>query len=212
MSENNEVFKSYFKDKTVAIVGNAESVFEKNDGQFIDSHDIVIRMNRTGIFYDRPNCVESLGEKIDVWAFWDLVLLNPEGIIGKASPMRDKLDQYHKNGGTYKILDIKNRGNNRKRVGFIFDDLEVFKEEKLKGFFGISNPSTGLLVMKLVSLANFSQVNVFGFDWKKTPSQGEPYFHKYTVNGIDKRNGHDFNKEKKYAFDNYLNRDNWSLY
>lgn len=44
--EELNVIKEYLKGKSVAIVGNARSIFDKNKGNEIDNHDIVIRFNK----------------------------------------------------------------------------------------------------------------------------------------------------------------------
>ena len=44
--ENLREVKEFIKDKRVAIVGNAESQFEKQNGSKIDEFDVVIRFNR----------------------------------------------------------------------------------------------------------------------------------------------------------------------
>lgn len=50
------------KGKNVAIVGNAPRILEREDGTFIDSHDVVIRFNRG---YPRTKPV-SLGQKTTI--------------------------------------------------------------------------------------------------------------------------------------------------
>ena len=52
------------KKSSVIIVGNSPAILEKEMGDFIDSHDVVIRLNR---------CVTEgfekyIGSKIDIWA------------------------------------------------------------------------------------------------------------------------------------------------
>jgi hypothetical protein len=65
--------------KRVAVVGNAQSLNSKTYGEEIDSHDIVIRMNHSAIYfvgdkrYDNEewDLKNAVGSKIDVWAVWD---------------------------------------------------------------------------------------------------------------------------------------------
>ena len=60
----------------------------------------------------------------------------------------------------------------------------------LKADLGHHRPSTGLRILHLISLYNPKTVNVYGFDWKKTPS-----FHDKKM--IDER--HNFALEEDYC-------------
>jgi len=61
----------YFENKRVAVVGNAQSLFNTQYGTEIDDHEIVIRINTPAIFYDDLVSRHSHGTRIHVWAFWD---------------------------------------------------------------------------------------------------------------------------------------------
>jgi hypothetical protein len=50
--------------KSIAVVGNAKSIFDKKYGNLIDTHDLVCRINR-GVVIDSI----SQGTKFDIWAF-----------------------------------------------------------------------------------------------------------------------------------------------
>lgn len=56
-----EFLRNLVKNKTVAIVGNAKSIFDKKNGKEIDNHDIIIRFNRG--FITKP---ESQGRRTDI--------------------------------------------------------------------------------------------------------------------------------------------------
>lgn len=56
-----EFLRNLVKDKRVAIVGNAKSIFDKENGKKIDSYEVVIRFNRG--FIIKP---ESQGTKTDI--------------------------------------------------------------------------------------------------------------------------------------------------
>lgn len=62
------------KGKNVAIVGNAPRILEREDGDFIDSHDVVIRFNR-GYPRTKPS---SLGQKTTI-----LSIFGPKTDIGE---------------------------------------------------------------------------------------------------------------------------------
>jgi hypothetical protein len=52
--------------KRVAVVGNAMSILDRQDGEAIDAHDVVIRINM-GLPRDGHDPV-SIGKRTDVWA------------------------------------------------------------------------------------------------------------------------------------------------
>jgi hypothetical protein len=55
--------KEWFEGKTVALIGNAMSLFEKTYGEEIDSHDVVVRLNKAAMLYDRMSAEKSHGRK-----------------------------------------------------------------------------------------------------------------------------------------------------
>ncbi len=64
-----ERLREFFADKTVAIVGNAETATRFENGALIDSHDIVVRFNT----YQTDGYEKFVGGKTDVIA----IGLNP---------------------------------------------------------------------------------------------------------------------------------------
>ena len=54
--------KKNFKNKRLAIVGAADSVFEEKNGDIIDSYDIVIRINKAAVTWEREESI-YLGTK-----------------------------------------------------------------------------------------------------------------------------------------------------
>ncbi|MGJ3236240.1 glycosyltransferase family 29 protein [Marivirga sp.] len=56
---------SVFKNKRVAIIGAADSAFEKKNGKYINEFDIVIRINKAVVNWNEKN-EEYLGTKTDV--------------------------------------------------------------------------------------------------------------------------------------------------
>lgn len=73
-------FHALVAGKRVAVVGNAQSLNSKAYGKEIDSHDVVIRMNHSGIFFigderfdnEKYDLQTSIGSKINVWTIWDI--------------------------------------------------------------------------------------------------------------------------------------------
>lgn len=76
---------------TCAIVGNAKSIFGKGHGSLIDSHDIVIRINRPDIIVP-----EDQGTKTDIMVVHDLTMkyASPKKhkIINTSKDMRPDLE------------------------------------------------------------------------------------------------------------------------
>lgn len=62
--KQNQDYLNFLKDKKVIIVGPAESLLERGDGQFIDSFDVVVRVNR-GIEPTLKN-YDKLGTRTDI--------------------------------------------------------------------------------------------------------------------------------------------------
>jgi hypothetical protein len=61
-----EKFVEYFEGKTIALVGSAGSLLNSTYGEFIDKHDIVVRINR-GVPYEQYKL--HAGSRTDVWSY-----------------------------------------------------------------------------------------------------------------------------------------------
>lgn len=182
-----EQLKEWFDGKTVAIVGNAKSLHEKNLGEEIDSHDLVCRINRSfNIVPPKTNkYVKHLGKKTDFY-FINLV---------RTSKIPPKIANSHKivqtspgvPGGVYRE----------------YTDLPTDREKMYKFFENFKQkPSTGIRVIHLLSLCEPKFVRVYGFDWKqKSPS----FFGDTNWNKIN----HNFDEEKVYCFKHYFNKENF---
>ena len=132
------------KGKSVAIVGNASSIFDKNLGQDIDSHDFVIRFNRG--FVIKP---ESQGTRTDI-----LFLATELTLDEKAS---------------YRAFISINRSRNT-RCG----DLTIKDEmrARLKAWLG-KQPSTGFMAIDICRHAKAKSIDIYGFD-KNVPTYYNP--------------------------------------
>jgi len=56
---------NYCEDKTIIFVGNSRVLLDKQNGDFIDSHDIVLRFNGG---YSSASLKKYIGEKTDIWS------------------------------------------------------------------------------------------------------------------------------------------------
>lgn len=64
MEKFNEEVSEYLKGKTVAIVGPASTALGTGKGEFIDSHDVVVRINKE--FFAIPGREKDIGTRTDV--------------------------------------------------------------------------------------------------------------------------------------------------
>lgn len=130
------------KGKRVAIVGNAKSIFDKKNGDLIDSHDFIIRFNRG--FIETP---VSQGAKTTMV----MLAINME-------PEKLKL---------YNAKWVVNRSNHYdNRVNYIIPNPDRQRmRDKLE-----SQPSTGFMAIDLCLYAQAKSIDLFGFDGEKTPT------------------------------------------
>lgn len=138
--------KDFIRSKTVAIVGNAVSLFDENFGDEIDNHDIVIRFTHGYITNTRAQgtktdiliCAEELEKK-------RIKQYNPKFIINRRTIM---------NNGT---------------------DLYFTNRDKDKCFLGLGKPaSSGLLAVDLCNESEAKKIDLYGFDWERTPTFYNP--------------------------------------
>lgn len=146
----------YLKDKRVAIVGNAKSIFDTRYGKLIDSFDVVIRFNRGFILSP-----EAQGTKTDI-----LFLATELGLDEKAS---------------FKAEYYINRSRNT-RCGDI--TISDFDRARLRAWIG-KQPSTGFMAIDICEEAGASEVCLFGFDFERTPTFYNPADYK-TLHDYDK--------------------------
>jgi hypothetical protein len=183
--------KKWFENKTVALVGNAASLFDKEYGEEIDSHDVVVRMNKAAMLINRFDAENSHGKRTDVWIFWSV-------------------GEYHKYFDKHRdVIKIHAGHQNRDRpmiklVDFVYpDDLY----EKLKEVSGPKkNPTTGFIAIDYILYCNPSMMSVYGFDWKMTPTHTDPN------RKHEAKCPHDYDVEKQYCIDHIFSRPNTFLF
>lgn len=205
------------KNRSVAVVGNADSLFSKKYGSEIDSHDIVIRFNKPAIFYDKflDKIEVTHGKKIDLWGFVSRKSFN-DAVINKEKLDDVFLENFHNND---KIQKIYMRGNPYIEgdivypyYGKLISDIDrnminYNKENTLKlsrrfrnsrKFF--QQPTTGLMTLHWLSLCDVLQIDIYGFDFKKTPTFSEHHrFNQDVKHRMDIRCNHNFEIEEEYV-------------
>lgn len=154
--EEIKAIRPYIKGKSVAIVGNAKSIFDKRNGKEIDEHDTVIRFNK-GFIYNK----DAQG------SFTTMVFL------------ACNLASYELQG--YKAKFFINRSNHyyNPTALRISNGDRKFLANRLG-----AQPSTGFMVIDICLRFGADKIDLYGFDWEKTPTfYNEPSYvtqHKYS--------------------------------
>ena len=65
-------YQEYLKDKTVAIFGSSSHLIGKGEGDFIDSHDVIVRTNNSSVI--PPELHKDYGSRTDVGYFWHPIM------------------------------------------------------------------------------------------------------------------------------------------
>ena len=144
--------KESITGRRIAVIGNAQSILEHQYGSDIDSHDVVIRLN-LGSIVDQV----SQGSRTD--------------ILGFSFPQVTS-SWVEQNLGRPKLIWLtpKNRDNSA-----YFDSFKqniyyypISRWEKLSKAIKNGRPSSGLMMIDLVQIMQPKEINLFGFDFKKT--------------------------------------------
>lgn len=136
----------FFKNKSVALVGNARGLLQKSFGKEIDSYDIVCRINRGFLLTEKYS--EHYGSRTDI------IFLN----IYKTLSHHLK----HKN---FVIIQMTPSEEPVEKVAYCFPKQDLNDLKQL-----VQLPSTGLRCIHYLSKTDVKNIGIFGFDWKKTPT------------------------------------------
>lgn len=182
--------------KTIAIVGNATSMYKKNYAGMIDSHDCVIRMNRCQLN-------NKTGRKTTIWSTCSKY---PETLPHQFQALKPLHILWHdsRDIAIKKLLKICIPCNHLQAYRIV----EIHREptNTVQDFHKFVNdntvmPTTGLCTILYTILQliepDSHNINIFGFDFFDTPSVGESKINYYK---------HKPSLEKKYLFTNLLPR------
>lgn len=183
--------KEWFQGKTVAVIGNAMSLFDKSYGAEIDAHDVIVRMNKAAMLYTRQDASKSHGTKTHVWVFWNTS--EYKSFFNKIPKHVKKMHAGHQNRTPHNIH----------LVDFVYPE-EPYKNLK-KNAGKHNNPTTGLIFLDHISRCNPKQVDVYGFDWKDSPTFTDPEMKR------EKICPHDYPTEKEYCMKHFFSKDNFTL-
>jgi hypothetical protein len=151
--------KEWFENKTVALIGNSMSLFDSDYGKEIDSHEVVVRLNKAAMLVDRFDCEKSHGTRTDIWGFWNVLEYN------KYFSKYPDLKKMHA-GHQFRLNDLI------RKADFVYPN-ELYKP--LKEVSGSRrNPTTGFIMIDYIMHCKPAKMNVYGFDFKKTPTWTDP--------------------------------------
>ena len=135
--------------KTIAVVGNAQSLLAMRHGAAIDGHDVVLRMNR-GL----PEVPPAQGRRTDILAFATFQLV------------RDLHERFR--ARRYVWMSPKGR-EDAAAAGLpaATEFYDLGRWQAVHDRLG-ARPSVGAMVLDYLSALGPAAVTVFGFDFKRT--------------------------------------------
>lgn len=133
------------KNKTVAIVGNAKSIFSHQYGAEIDAHEVVIRFNR-GFIVDP----KAQGIRTDI--LFLACELTPEELQ------------------RFKAKVTVNRSEKTKCGDYTLDDTMRRRYRKKYDAY----PSTGMMAIEYCRRAKAKKIDLYGFDFGETQTFYNP--------------------------------------
>ncbi|MGV0923052.1 glycosyltransferase family 29 protein [Empedobacter tilapiae] len=189
--------ENWFKGKRVAIVGGADSVFNEKFGEYIDSFDVVVRINKGVEVIEQQK--EYVGTKTDVLfhAFYERV--NDKGsspitpLLWKKNSVRTIIFSHNFDCSDYSkrnFTDIlfKTKGSLK------FSQVKKYLYDKnMKGIAPYS-PTTGFIAINTIFNCLPKEIYITGITFFKTPHQKDyrntPYksWEKLFKNGSSKHN------------------------
>lgn len=194
-----EKYREYLKGKTVAVVGPASSIVGSEYGYYIESHDIIVRVNRGAKI--NKNLTQDIGGRTDVLYH----CLHEEESTGAG---QYNVDEWVNAGIQWVIcpypetpLFIKDivefKKRNSKRIDFLTLDEKIFNYYKDEMY---TRPNTGTLAMLHLLTSDLKSLFITGFTFMKT-GYIPTYRNKEDADricGSDDDGAHNFNKQFQY--------------
>ncbi len=161
--------KKEFKNKSIAVIGAADSVFDLKNGTLIDSYDIVIRINKAAQTWDKDKA-EYLGSKFTFlfhsfyennysgggpidWKYFDT--LGIEKIINPNCTKK----------GLYTHLNYYKRHLKFRKTYLLSKENYRILSKELEGFI----PTVGYSALAAVLQSECKEIFITGFTFFKTP-------------------------------------------
>jgi hypothetical protein len=142
--KRSEIFDE-LSGKTVAVVGNAVSLQKQDLGEEIDSHDIVLRMNRAPILSDRSHGLRTDWIATSMEISQELAVVKKARLIMWMTPKTERFPFW---------MCLKYRKVYRHKND-IWKDLRCRLPKR---------PSTGAMVLDLLRRSNAAKISIYGFD------------------------------------------------
>ena len=150
----------FFFNKRIAVVGNADSLFDSNYGKLIDSHDIVCRFN-LGITANNP---KSHGTRTDWLIYNNVEFAIKNNLFSYNCKNFIQTRDIYLTPEQYQDLDIASLKN----INIIHLSKHLDQDLIKLGNLNCKFPSIGLCFLYVLTHCHPKQVSIFGFDWKKT--------------------------------------------
>lgn len=183
--------KEWFTNKSVALIGNSMSLFDSEYGTEIDSHDVVVRLNKAAMLINSFDAEKSHGKRTDVWIFWSV---HEYQKYFSDHPNVLKMHAGHQFRNSTKI----------NMVDFVYPNDQYTKLKTVAG--SKRNPTTGFIAIDYILNCEPKTLSIYGFDWKKTPTHTDPN------RVVEKKCPHNYDVEEKYCLDHVLTKSNVNLY
>lgn len=176
--------KQWFEGKTVALVGNAMYLFEREYGNEIESHEVIVRLNKAAMLYTRQEASKTHGKRTDVWMFWNTSEYKSN--FSKVNAKKMHMGHQGRYAGNISMVD------------HVYPNVMYRELKKHAGKH--NNPTTGLLALDYITSCNPKLLSVYGFDWKETPTFTDPERKR------DKLCPHDYPTEKEYCMKTFFSK------
>lgn len=201
-----EVF-SFIENKTIAIIGSSPDLKNSSQGEFIDSHDIIVRFNDAVLFNNIAP--QDYGSKCNLWAIsgWssyydnhnttdkhqEFITQNNPYILG-TRPLNNN-NRIHLSKGLLMRGPIFNLIQNNP-VNYIDTPKEIFDLPILNGYFNLSSGIAALLLLIHFKPKQISMLGFNFFDYNKPTHFWEDKF-VYTKEMQENSIGHNGVLEKQ---------------
>jgi len=141
-------------NKSIIVVGNGGSIKDKEYGEVIDSHDVVIKFNHGAVLgQDDPI---HFGKKCTVWVY---AMCNENLCRRRWREFKTKPD-YSLRGGTKHVSGLEHS------ILYTYDSEGLYKE---LGIHKRLYPSTGMVIIYyIINNIKYKSLDIAGFDGFKT--------------------------------------------
>lgn len=175
--------QEWFANKNVALVGNAMSLFDKTYGEEIDSHEIVVRLNKAAMLWTAFDNAVSHGTRTTHWMMY------------QAGEYRSRFEQIDPEVKKMHMSKFRQTAMHRRNCDFM---MAIENHQELSDDLGHRNPTTGLMALYWLNHCQPRHVDVYGFDWKITPTFTDPDRAK------DPTCDHNYPNERDYCFKKFF--------